>query len=100
MVQQRKTIMVCNRFSNSNSIILVFLLATPFNAKAQQHIQKFNTHTPNTMNFSTPQQQHSLASSQWTDPNHPAIQTQHQPSRAINGMQSMPMQHPTPLSNT
>ena len=75
-------------------------LATPFNAKAQQQIKKFNTHTPTTMNFSTPQQQHALPTSQWVDPNRTAILTQHQPSPAINNMQSMPIQHPTPLTNT
>jgi hypothetical protein len=84
-------------------IRLFFFLATPFNVKNQQQSKKFNTHTPTNMNFSIPQQQHSLPNDQWTGPtipsNHLAMQTQHQQSRAINNIQSMPIQHQQPLNN-
>jgi hypothetical protein len=87
-------------------ISMYFLLATPFNTKNQPQSKKFHTHTPTNMHFSTPSQQHPLPNDQWTGQtastmpsNHLAMQAQHQPSRAINNIQPMPIQHQQPINN-
>ena len=79
------------------------LSATPFNAKAQLQSRKFNTHTPTSANYSTPQQ-HAPPNDQWpTGPampsNHLQMQTQHPQPRVMNNIQSMPIQHQQPLNN-